>query len=235
MNVFNEPPVTRRSCWILTGDTDLAKLWRRFTCPAPLVTGGLWSPTDSPWAASSPCQQPWCPASPQQCPVWGQGHLSCPEFSTTLLLLRPLWFRAVRSVCGFIALVFPHHCIRKNPNLTDENGKAPTRSQCDQNLALTACCANGRSAANSTRKHTHPWALLTAGSCREELVFAMLGTLPEASLVQTMVKSLGSGEEIPPNEFFPVVRYFFFSLADIRTISFANTCTSLQRKAWTYP
>lgn len=62
-------------------------------------------------------------------------------------------------------------------------------------------------------------------------MFAMLGTLPEASLVQTMVKSLGSGEEIPPNEFFPVVRYFFFSLADIRTISFANTCTSLQRKA----
>lgn len=138
-------------------------------------------------------------------------------------------------VCGFTALVFPHHCIRRNPNLTDENGKVPTRSQCGQNLALTACCANGRSAANSTRKRTHPWALLTAGSCREELVFAMLGTLPEASLVQTMVKSLGSRGEIPPNEFFPVVRYYFFSLADIRTISFANTCTSLQRKAWTYP
>lgn len=70
------------------------------------------------------------------------------------------------------------------------------------------CCKQHKETHAPMHEETH--ALLTAGSCREELVFAMLGTLPEASLVQTMVKSLGSGGEIPPNEFFPVVRFFFF-------------------------
>lgn len=71
-------------------------------------------------------------------------------------------------------------------------------------------CKQSQCCKQHEETHAPPWALLTAGSCREELVFAMLGTLPEASLVQTMVKSLGSGGEIPPNEFFPVVRFFFF-------------------------
>lgn len=77
----------------------------------------------------------------------------------------------------------------------------------------------------------HLSAPLAAKSCGEELVFARLGTLHKVSLVQTTIKSLSCGGEIPANEFFPVARYLFFFLADIRTISFANTCTSLQREA----
>lgn len=64
---------------------------------------------------------------------------------------------------------------------------------------------------------------------------AGLGTQHKASLVQTVIKSLSCGGEILPNKSFPVVRYLFFFLADIRTVSFANACTSLQREVWTYP
>lgn len=66
-------------------------------------------------------------------------------------------------------------------------------------------------------------------------VFARLGTQHRASPVQTVIKSLSCGGEILPNKSFPVVRYLFFFWGDIRTLSFANACTSLQREVWTYP
>lgn len=66
--------------------------------------------------------------------------------------------------------------------------------------------------------------------CGHERVFARLGTQHKASLVQTVIKSLSCGGETLPNKSFPVVRYLFFYLADIRTLSFANACTSLQRE-----
>lgn len=92
-------------------------------------------------------------------------------------------------------------------------------------------CEGSQSCKQQKEMHAPFSAPLAAKSWGEELVFARLGTLYYVSLVQTMIKSLSCGEEIPPNKFFPVVRYLFFFLADIRTISFANTCTSLQREA----
>jgi len=69
--------------------------------------------------------------------------------------------------------MFPLHCLRRNPDLTEENGKAPIRLSWGQDWALRAHCVRGCSPANS-QKCTHLCAPLAAKSCEEALVCARL-------------------------------------------------------------
>lgn len=86
------------------------------------------------------------------------------------------------------------------------------------------CCKQQEEAQKCMGMHGNAWecmyisAALAAKPCGEELLFARLRTLDKVSPVQTMIKSLSCGGEIPPNKFFPVVRYLFLFLADIRTL-----------------
>lgn len=142
--------------------------------------------------------------------------------------LQLLWLELWDLQAGLLALVFPHHCFRRNPKSYWWSDGNVDRKRLSQPTVQTVTALQMAPGAARTPCSAHCQLLLTSGVCEA-------GSPAQSFSVQTMVKSLSSGGEIPPNKFFPVVRLFFFFLANIRTISSANTCTSLQRKAWTYP
>lgn len=116
---------------------------------------------------------------------------------------QPLWSELWDLQAGLLALVFPHRCFRKNPNLTGDQMATWTESGSHSPLCKQSQPSKWH------QEPRAPRALLTANSCWH-LVCARLGALHKASQCRQWLKASAAEERFLQTNSFLLWDYFFF-------------------------